>query len=125
MNIDRIAYQKVFPIGSYATERIGLEATLDIGENPEEALTKLKTITNELHIATMFELEGYRGTSVREIGEQEQQVDKVPDELQDALDGIEKCQDMSELKNWWTLSKSNLKLSQAYKAKEKLLTDAK
>ncbi len=125
MNIDRIAYQKVFPIGSYATERIGLEATLDVGENPEEALTKLKTITNELHIATMAELEGYRGTTTRVVEEKETQVTKVPDELQDALDGIEKCQDISELKEWWTLSKSNLKLSQAYKAKEKQLTDAK
>lgn len=69
MNIDRISYQRVFPIGNFATQRIGLEATLDENENPEEALTKLMTITNELHSATIATLEEYRGTTTRTIEE--------------------------------------------------------
>jgi hypothetical protein len=39
MKLSQISYQRVYPLGSYSTERIGLEATLDEGENPETALS--------------------------------------------------------------------------------------
>lgn len=131
MNIDRINYQRVFPIGSYATHRVGLEATLDKDENPELALQRLQIIVNELHASTLSELEQYRGTTVRTIGgEHEQQVDKVPNELQAVLDGIDACTEIDgtgehSLSTFWLRSKGNLMLSSAYKIKEKQLTDAK
>jgi hypothetical protein len=67
MNIDRISYKKVFPIGSYLTEHIGLEATLDTGESPEVALQRLQIIVNDLHSATIATLEETRGTQVKDI----------------------------------------------------------
>ena len=69
MKIDRIQYQRVYPIGNYATERVGLEASLDENENPEEALAKLMTITNDLHYATTATLDQFRGTQIRDIEE--------------------------------------------------------
>ena len=57
MNIDRIQYQKVFPISTYCTERIGLEASLDDNENPEEALSKLKIMVDTLHQETLSQLD--------------------------------------------------------------------
>lgn len=127
MKIDRIQYKKIFPLGSYTTEHIGLEASLDENENPEEALTKLITITNELHSATIATLEEYRGTTTRTIGEQEQQVEKIPDEIQSMLDGINGCTELEGqdgLKSFWLRSKGNLALSTAYKNKEKQLQNA-
>jgi hypothetical protein len=123
MQLDRISYQKVFPIGSYATERIGLEASLDKDENPEVALQRLSILVNDLHSATIANLEHYRGTSVVDIPETK--VDKVPDEVQAVLDGIENSPDMKELSSFWLKSKGNLMLLSAYKSKEKQLTNAK
>jgi len=62
MQIDRISYQKVFPVSAYCTERIGLEASLDKDENPEIALQRLAILVNELHSATIATLEEYKGT---------------------------------------------------------------
>ena len=125
MRMTLVTYRKTFNLGSYTSESIGVEMELNEGDNATEALDNCSALVEEYHQKTLAELETYRGTSVRDIIEPAVQINKVPDELQGALDGIDKCQDMSELKGWWTLSKSNLKLSQAYKAKEKQLTDAK
>ncbi len=68
-----ISYQRVFPLGSYSTERIGLEATLDKGENPETALSNLKTMVEELHQETLKSLptDDFRVTTVRDVVEEE------------------------------------------------------
>ena len=65
MQIDRIHYKKVFPISSYCTEHIGLEASLAEGDNPEEAMNTLKALTETLHSATVAELDQYRGSHTR------------------------------------------------------------
>lgn len=119
MIVDRINYKKVFPISSFCTEHIGLEASLDDKENPEEALNKLKVIVETLHTETLSNIDQYRGSSVREVES------VVGDEVQAILDGIKNSPDMTELKSWWLRSKGNLGLSSAYKLKEKILTDAK
>jgi hypothetical protein len=123
MTITTISYKKVFPIGSYLTEHIGLEATLDTGESPEVALQRLQIIVNDLHKETLASMEEYRGTTVKTV--EELQVDKVPDELTAALNGIENSKDITELHGFWLLSKSNLMLSAAYQKKLKQLEDAK
>ncbi len=117
MVIDRIQYQKVFPIGSYATERIGLEASLDNGESPETALLKLMQITDELHKETMASMDEYRGTHVRVI-------DEVVDKTDGPLEAIRNCKTVEELKGFWLISKGNLTFSEAYKTKLKQLENA-
>lgn len=121
-----ITYQRVFPLGSYSTERIGLEATLDEGENPETALSRLKIMVEELHQETLKSLstDDFRGTHVRNV------VEEPVDSVNKVLEAIRLCNEIEgngefSLRTYWLISKGNLVLSQAYKEREKQLTDAK
>lgn len=121
MIVDRISYKKVFPLGSYVTEHIGLEASLSETDNPQTELEHLKVMVEQLHAETLTQLDLYRGTSTRVI--EEVQTDKATNPLQGSLDEIEKCETLEDLGHCWIMSKGNLQLSQAWKAKEKKLKD--
>ncbi len=47
MKVDKVTYQKVFPISLYCTERIGVEISVDEGESPEQVLDEAKRIVEE------------------------------------------------------------------------------
>jgi hypothetical protein len=49
MKIDRISYQKLFPLGVYINERIGMEATLDPEDIAEDKLSELKNMVEFTH----------------------------------------------------------------------------
>ena len=126
MKLSQISYQRVYPLGSYSTERIGLEATLDEGENPQIALEHLKTMVEELHQETLKSLptDDFRGTHVRNV------VEEPVDSVNKVLEAIRLCNEIEgngefSLRTYWLISKGNLVLSQAYKEREKQLTDAK
>jgi hypothetical protein len=42
MRVDRINYQKTFNLGNYTSERIGLEAQLEEGDNAEFELATVE-----------------------------------------------------------------------------------
>lgn len=42
MKIERIIYQKIFPLAPYVNERIGVEVKIEEGESPEDALLEAK-----------------------------------------------------------------------------------
>jgi len=126
MTLTTISYQRVFPVGNYATERIGLEATLDETDNPQTALEHLKTMVEELHQETLKSLptDDFRGTHVRDV------VEEPVDSVNKVLEAIRLCNEIEgngefSLRTYWLISKGNLVLSQAYKEREKQLTDAK
>lgn len=48
MKVDRISYQKTFPLAPYVNEKIGVEIQLD-GDSPEQALYNAKKIVEEWH----------------------------------------------------------------------------
>jgi hypothetical protein len=50
MKIDRISYQKTFNIGSYQSERIGVEIELNEGEDAKEALSTAKALVHEFYM---------------------------------------------------------------------------
>jgi len=83
MIVDRISYKKIFPLGSYTTEHIGLEASLDEGENPETALSNLKTMVEELHQETLKSLstDDFRGTHVRDVVEENPSIKAIREEM--------------------------------------------
>ena len=83
MKLSQISYQRVYPLGSYSTERIGLEATLDEGENPETALSHLKILVEELHQETMKSLpkDDFRGTHVRDVVEENPSIKAIREEM--------------------------------------------
>ena len=49
MIVDRISYKKIFPIGSYANETIGLEAEVDVGDDIIDCYKQLKIMAEKLH----------------------------------------------------------------------------
>ncbi len=57
MKPDRINYQKTFNLGNYCSERIGMEAQLDEGDNAEECLLELKKKVEMMHKVTNIPLE--------------------------------------------------------------------
>lgn len=125
MQLKTIQYSESYEFSEYGLKRwrkFGLEGELGENEDPLNAHTQLKTMVDAMKAASIAELDQYRGTTVREIPEIQE--DKAPNPLQGTLDGINNSQNMEELKGFWLLSKGNLVLSSAYKTKEKQLNDA-
>jgi hypothetical protein len=50
MKIDRISYQKLFPLGAYVNERIGAEGQLDDGEDAIRATKELSDMVHKIHM---------------------------------------------------------------------------
>jgi hypothetical protein len=51
MKIDRVSYQKVYAVAAYVTERIGVEASVDEGQDPKLILAELKKLCDEVNQA--------------------------------------------------------------------------
>lgn len=49
MIIDKVVYQKLYPLDPYLNERIGFEATPEPFETPEQVLDQLKDIADKWH----------------------------------------------------------------------------
>jgi len=50
MHIDRISYTKTFNLGSYQSEKIGVEIALNEGEDAKEALSTAKALVHEYYM---------------------------------------------------------------------------
>src|SRR6185369_1626045 len=48
MRVTKINYQKLFPLGMYINERLGLEAELEDGDSPEQSMQQLKKMTESM-----------------------------------------------------------------------------
>lgn len=119
MTLTNISYQRVYPLGSYSTERIGLEATLDEGENPQTALEHLKTMVEELHQETLKSLptDDFRGTHVRDV------VEEPVDKIQSWKTVISMCTSITALERFKPQvdRENNQELTEAYNNKLKQL----
>jgi hypothetical protein len=49
MRVEKINYQKVFPVGSYLTERIGFEASMEDWEDPKAVVEELRQMAEDIH----------------------------------------------------------------------------
>jgi hypothetical protein len=49
MKIERIHYQRVYPVGSYLTERIGFEASIEEGQDPRAAIEQMRQMAEDIH----------------------------------------------------------------------------
>ena len=89
MYIDRILYQKTFNIGSYMSEKIGVELTLNEGENAEQALDTAKSLVEEYHKKNNPINEEFMGTKIRDIVE-----DAPKDPKQALIQSIQQCKEL-------------------------------
>lgn len=112
MKIDRVKISQEINFNGMPTW-IGMEAELTSEDNEIDAIRKMqKSITDYIEEESKLTKPKWAKK-------------EPPNEIQVTLEGIDKCLSMDELKEFWLISKGNLILSQAYKLKEKELTDAK
>jgi hypothetical protein len=52
MKITSVSYKKIFPIAQFVNETIGIESTVDEGEDPSDVLEKLKEKITMWHLAS-------------------------------------------------------------------------
>lgn len=50
MPIITVNYQKTYNLGNYSSERIGIEISINEGQNPKEALQEAKKLADEFHL---------------------------------------------------------------------------
>lgn len=131
----RISVQPLYPTGNYLNVRIGIEQDFPEDTNVETAVNSIWDSITAIHMKRYPHLYNEDGTAKYEMykGEDEMkgtkvrdiQVGPVSDAVQATMDGINNSQTPDELRGYWLLSKGNLTLSNAYKEKEKQLTNAK
>lgn len=111
MKITTIQYKKVFPIGAYQNEPLGIEATLDENEDPIEAFKTLKQLAHEVHISLNPTL--YSETFVSNQWQQEPTPTLSTEEM--AIKEIEQITDPKQLEAEYTiLAKNNDAIRKAY-----------
>lgn len=122
----KIKYEQLFPTASFLNCRIGFETDIPDDGNVDTELTRLKDLSTAFHMKEFPQF--YKENKPIYLGEEPEksvQVDKPTDKIQGTLDEIEKCLTLDELQGFWMVSKGNLITSNAWKAKEKQLKDAK
>lgn len=138
MKITTINYKKVFPIGAYQNEPLGIEATLDEGEDPIEAFKTLKQLAHEAHKAMNLQLykeegryvptsqEIYESTGIRHVYThspiEQYPTEPPPKKTKDQmlLEEIQKAKKITDL-NQWKLLISNAKQEIKTEYEKKLL----
>lgn len=56
MPITTVNYQKTYNLGNYSSEKIGIEISLNEGQDPKEALHEAKKLADEFHTNTNKEI---------------------------------------------------------------------
>jgi hypothetical protein len=119
MQIEKVNYQKVFNLGSYMSERIGVELVLNKGDNAKLALKEAKKLVEEFHKENQNtnvkkEEETFEPVSVL------QRVKVAPKETiaEKTKALIDICKNIDELKSWKLMAETH-KLMDYYNAKLK------
>lgn len=114
MKIDRVLYQKVFPLGRFDNEKIGFEASIDDVENPMEAISKLRELAEETFNAAYPT--GLTGTHERVI---EETTNPPESRVQSIIQDISTCKELKVLESYRLIANSNPLIQEAYNNKLK------
>jgi hypothetical protein len=112
MKVTKVTYQKIFPIGMYLNEKIGVEIDIDDTESPHQALSKAKEIVEQFH-------KDSNPTVINEVGEQPLLIiEKEKLSQEDAIiRDIGTCTEIKILESYSMLAKKNQKIQDAYNKK--------
>lgn len=106
---DRVLYQKVFPIGQFTTERLGVEMQLDEGDDPKEILLTAKKLVEEFHKETNQLLYANQEEPMQ------QQVSKEElSPIEQVRMDIASCKEMKVLESYRLIVKNNPDLQSTY-----------
>lgn len=122
MKITTVTYSRTYPTGLYANEKIGMEATVDEGDDVGVVLSILKANCDEINKKNNPQL--YTETIVTPTITQEPEEKLTPEEMEkNTIDGINRCTTIKELKDWELIAKSKWNTRSAYMQKLKQLTE--
>ena len=111
MNISLVSYQKTYNLGMYQSEKIGVELTLNEGEDAKEALDTARLLVEEYHRENNKELEEMRGV-------QERIINQPPTTgIQAIINDIGTCKDIKVLESYRLIVKNNPELQETYNHK--------
>ena len=130
MNITSINYTKTYNLGSYQSEKIGVEISINEGENAMEALDTAKKLCQEFHEKNNPEPFVSGETIIQPASTEpipEIKVDKKTakeQQEQKLIDDINSCTELKVLESYRLIAKSNKKLQTTYDYRLKLIQDA-
>ena len=130
MNITSVNYTKTYNLGSYQSEKIGVEISINEGENAMEALDTAKKLCQEFHEKNNPEPFVSGETIIQPALTEpipEIKIDKKTakeQQEQKLIDDINSCTELKVLESYRLIAKSNEKLQTAYDNKLKQLQDA-
>lgn len=118
MRIERVSYQKVFPLGMYINEKIGVELILNEGEDAMEALAEARKVTHDFFdknnpepfvsgVKTILEEPTGDVVIVPKLSSKEKQRLSL-------INSINSCDKISDLESYKLISKSNPELQTIY-----------
>lgn len=122
MKIDRVSYQRLMPTGMYSNERIGIEAMLDEGEKPEEAISQLKQMVEEFHKQSnpqFYQEGGEVGMAYPEIlaGREPITQDAKEKRVLLLIGDINSCKEVKVLESYRLIAKQIPEIQSAYEKK--------
>ena len=125
MHINQISYTKTFNLGNYSSEKIGVEITLNEGEDAKESLATAKALVEEYHKQSIAEYPM--------PFEQEIEVPVISKETKELLkeevyahsptleEQIMSCEEITVLKSYVHIAKRDPQLQLAYDKKMYIL----
>lgn len=128
MTITTVSYQKTYNLGNYSSERIGVEVSINEGENAMEALDTAKKLCQEFHDKNNPEPFVSGETIIQPASTEpipEIKVDKrTAKEIQEQklISDINSCTEIKVLESYRLIAKSNEKLQTAYDLKMEQLS---
>lgn len=107
MQIKTVNYQETFNLGNYCSQRIGVEVSINEGEDAKQALETARQLVHEFHSQTA-PTEHFMGTQVSSIEPE----DDIP-----LVDQINSCKELKVLESYKLIVRNDEVLNAAYRKK--------
>jgi hypothetical protein len=118
MTIKTIFYHKVFPLGQYTNERIGVEVVVNEGEDPRQLFEEAKAFVEGCHVPPQVEMPPAIHAAMMKIWNDtpppEVQIEKPLTTADKIKSQILECTDATVLKSFELLAKNNQELKAIY-----------
>lgn len=120
MHIQTINYSRTFNLGSYSSEKIGVELAINQGESANKALDIARELVEDYHKQNVAKLKdlGYFNEQITEEVIPSQSKKSLAEKTKEFIDA---CKTKEELKAWELMTKSNSELLEHYNNKLKKL----
>jgi hypothetical protein len=125
MTVDRVTYQEILPTGNYLNHKPGLEASVGPGEDPVEALLKLKALADEFHKMAYPDLQ-INNVPDSENSSHKENSEPAPKEIRIGVmaKDIRSCSDIKILETYRFIKDTDPELQKAYHETKNKLENA-